>query len=65
MPLMNPFGSSDTDPRKTARLRLLRDRYARGEFRAPTDVEKHLAFARWLVQHAKLNEDPRNPPSSG
>lgn len=43
------------------RLVMLKLRYLRGRFPQPTLPEKRLRFARWLVEHGRLNEGETDP----
>jgi len=43
--------------REAERLVALKFRYVRGEYRELTEPQKHLRFARWLVDHGWLSED--------
>jgi len=43
-------------PRQAERLVRLKLRCERGEFRELTDQQKRLLFARWLVEHGRLND---------
>jgi hypothetical protein len=45
-------------PPEADRLVRLRLTYQRGEFRELTDEQKRLTFARWLVEHGHLGEEP-------
>ena len=47
------LGYSTSEAEKLVGLRL---RYLRGGFREWTEPMKHLAFARWLVDHGWLSE---------
>jgi hypothetical protein len=43
-------------PREAERLVALKLRYVRGGFREVTNEQKRLRFARWLVDHGRLDE---------
>lgn len=43
-------------PRQAERLVTLKLRYERGVFRELTVSQKRLLFARWLVEHGRLDE---------